>query len=86
MVRLNYFKELIIIFGFIFLPLVIHLNGFNFGQYSKQDLIEIFLTHSFILIIIFILSFFIFFFTKKKLVFTNFLITNFAIFFFLFFY
>ena len=67
MVKLNYFKELIIIFGFVFLPLIIHLNGFNFGQYSKQDLIEIFLTHSFILIIIFTLSSFIFFFTKKKI-------------------
>lgn len=62
----KHFKELIIIFGFIFLPLAIHLNAFNLGQYSKQDIIEIVLLHFFILTILFILSSFVFFFLKKK--------------------
>jgi hypothetical protein len=80
--RTNYF----IIFGFIFLPLVLHLNKFNSGQYLWFGVFGLFAMQLICSVIIFILSYAIYHFFKNKISLSNFLICNFSIFYFLFYF
>lgn len=78
--------DFILIIGFIFLPIILHLNEINLKQYQISTITYLVVFQLFISLIIYILSSIIcYFFTIRKYS-SEILICNFSIFFFLFYY
>ena len=78
-------SEIVIIFGFIFLPIILHLNAINIKQYEIANILQLVLFQLLISILIVIVSFFVKLITKKIEIY-KFLICNFSTIFFLFYY
>ena len=78
-------SEIIIILGFIFLPIILHLNAINIKQYEITNILQLVVFQLLISSLIIIVSFFIKL-IIKKIEFYRFLICNFSTFYFLFYY
>ena len=74
-------SEIVIILGFIFLPIILHLNAINIKQYEIINILQLVLFQLLISSLIIIFSFVIKM-TIKKFEFYGFLICNFSTFFF----
>ena len=78
-------SEIVIILGFIFLPIILHLNAINIKQYEITNILQLVVFQILISSLIIIVSFFIKL-IIKKIEFYRFLICNFSTFYFLFYY
>ena len=78
-------SEIVIILGFIFLPIILHLNTINIKQYEITNILQLVFFQILISSLIIIVSFFIKL-IIKKVEFYGFLICNFSTIFFLFYY
>ena len=78
-------SEIFIILGFIFLPIILHLNTINIKQYEITNILQLVFFQILISSLIIIVSFFIKL-IIKKVEFYGFLICNFSTIFFLFYY
>ena len=79
--KLDYF----LIIGFIFLPIILHLNEINLNQYELLTINYLILFQIIISLIVFSLSLMIYLIFKKNFL-SEILICNFSIFYFLFYY
>mgnify|MGYP006137266087 FL=1 len=78
--------DFILVLGFIFLPIILHLNEVNFRQYQLSNIAHLVITQLLLSLIVFILSLTINYTFFKKNFLSEILICNFAIFYFLFYY
>lgn len=78
-------SEIVIILGFIFLPIILHLNEINLKQYEVSNILYLIIFQLLISSLVILVSFFIKL-LIKRFEFYEFLICNFSVIFFLFYY